>query len=363
MTEGLYQAKKLIDGAKNILVLTSQNSNIDSLASAVSLSYTLNNKGKIVNLHPHAIPQKYALLFPQTANPNRFVISIKGKEISELYYEKEKQILKIFLSPRGKKITKDDIIFDDFQKLSETEPDLLITIGIDRLERLGDFYEKNFKLFYQTTILNIDNQTTNNKFGNINLISENLPMALISNQLLELLQGQIDQNIKTWILAGIIAFSKDNGFNQEIMDNVLELITPNIQYKELLNLFANNGSAQQLKILEIALKKIEFRRDKRLPSISLMKKDFQESGANARDLIFILKELTSNLLQFPSLLLLWESQDNQTTISGVFYSSKPYSGSKILEAFNGERKGKGIIFKSKNGKINDIKEKIMEIIF
>ncbi len=363
MTEGLYQAKKLLDDAKNILVLTPQNPGVDSLASAVSLSYTLNNKNKIVNLHPRSIPQNYASLFPQAANPNRFVISVKGKEISELYYEKENQILKIFLSPKGNKITKNDIKFDDFQESPKTESDLLITVGIENLEKLGDFYEENFKLFYQTPILNIDNQPTNNRFGNVNLISENLPTTLISNQLLELFPGPADQNIKTWILAGIIAFSKSRDSNQEITDSIFELITSNIRYKELLKFFAQNGSAQQLNVLEIALKKIEFRKEKQLPIISLTKKDFQESGANPRDLSFVLKGLTNNILRLPSLLLLWESESNENPVKGVFYSSKPFSSSKILEAFEGAAKGRGIIFKAKNGNINNVKEKIMEIIF
>ncbi|MBU1045608.1 hypothetical protein KJ616_00610 [Patescibacteria group bacterium] len=363
MTEGLYQAKKLLDSAKNILVLTPQNPGLDSLASAVSLSYTLNNKGKIVNLYPRTIPQNYALLFPQTLNPSRFVISIKGKEISELYYEKENQILKISLSPKGSKITKDDINFDDFQELPKTDSDLLITVGIENLEILEDFYEENFKLFYQTPILNIDNRPINNRFGNINLVSENLPMTLISNQLLDLLPGPTDQNIKTWILAGIIAFSKDRGANQEIMNSVFDLITANIRYKELLKFFAKNESVRELNILEIALKKIEFRREKQLPVISLTKKDFQESGTNPKDLGFVLEELSNNILRLPSLLLLWESENNKTPVRGVFYSSKPYSSSKILEAFEGTAKGRAIIFKAENGNINEIKEKIMEIIF
>ncbi|MCX6738042.1 MAG: hypothetical protein NTY11_01315, partial [Candidatus Parcubacteria bacterium] len=337
MTDGLYQAKKFLEDAKNILVLTSQNPSIDSFASAVSLSYTLNNKGKIVNLRPKQTPQNYSSLFPQTINSNRFVISIKSKEISELYYEKENQLLKIFLSPKDNKINKNDIIFDDLQEIPETESDLLVTIGIENLEKLGDFYEKNFKLFYQTPILNIDNQESNNRFGNVNLISEDLPITLIFNQIIELLQFPTDQNIRTWILAGIIAFSKDKEKenSQEITNNILDLITSDIRYKELLSLFTKNENPNQIKLLETALKKIEFNREKQLPIICLTKTDFNNSNTDPKDLSFILKELTNNILRLPSLLLLWESKDRQNLIKGVFYSSKPYSSNRILETFKG----------------------------
>ncbi|PIS34838.1 MAG: hypothetical protein COT37_00525 [Parcubacteria group bacterium CG08_land_8_20_14_0_20_43_9] len=363
MIEGLDQAKKLLDASKRVLILTPQNPGVDSFASAVSLSYTLNNKGKVVNLHPRNIPQNYAPLFPKPTNPSRFVITVRGKEISELYYEKENQILKIFLSPKDNKINKDDINFDDFQELPETESDLLITIGVENLEKLGNFYEKNFKLFYQTPILNIDNQITNSRFGNVNLIAGNLPMALISNRLIELLQDPTDSNTKTWILAGIIAFSRDKEINQEITSSVFGLISSNIHYKELLKFFAKDKDSRQLKLLETALRKIEFRREKQLPIICLTKKDFQESGARPKDLGFILKELTGNILQLPTLLLLWENENRQNPVMGVFYSPKPYSSGKILETFDGETKGKGIIFKTENGNMNDVKEKVMEVIF
>lgn len=363
MTDGLYQAKKLLEDSKNILVLTSQNPSIDSFASAISLSYTLNNKGKIVNLRPRQIPQNYSSLFPQAINPNRFVISIKSKEISELYYEKENQVLKIFLSPRGNKINKDDIIFDDFQEMPETESDLLVTIGIENLEELGDFYEKNFKLFYQTPILNIDNQKSNNRFGNVNLVSEELPITLIFNQIIELLKIPADQNIRTWILAGIIASSKDKENNQEITSSIFDLITSDVRFKELLSFFIKNEKLNQVKLLETALEKIELHEKKRLPIICLVKKDFENSNTNPKDLNFVLKELTNNVLRLPSLLLLWESQDKENLIKGVFYSSKPYSSNKILEIFGGKTKGKGIIFSSNSGNINDVKEKIIEIIF
>lgn len=365
MTDGLYQAKKLLEDSKNVLVLTSQNPSIDSFASAISLSYTLNNKGKVVNLQPRETPQNYSSLFPQTINSNRFVISIKSKEISELYYEKENQLLKIFLSPKDNKIDKNDIIFDDLQEIPETESDLLITIGIENLEKLDDFYEKNFKLFYQTPILNIDNQQSNNRFGNVNLISENLPITLIFNQIIELLQLPIDQNIRTWILAGIIDFSKNRDIenNQEITNNILDLITSDIRYKELLDLFIKNENPNQVKLLEAALKKIEFNSTKRLPIICLTRMDFNNSNTDPKDLSFILKELTNDILQLPSLLLLWESGDNKNSIKGVFYSSKPYSNNRILETFKGEQKGKGIIFNANSGNINNVKEKITEIIF
>ncbi|MCX6738239.1 MAG: hypothetical protein NTY11_02395, partial [Candidatus Parcubacteria bacterium] len=75
------------------------------------------------------------------------------------------------------------------------------------------------------------------------------------------------------------------------------------------------------------------------------------------------KELTNNILRLPSLLLLWESKDRQNLIKGVFYSSKPYSSNRILETFKGEKKGKGIIFNTNSGNIDNVKEKITEIIF
>lgn len=362
--EGLFQAKKLIDDAESVFVLASKNSGIDSLGSALSLSYILNNMGKIVNFFPEQIPKKYSPLLPSKAIPEEFVISVKGKEISELYYEKENQILNIFLSSKNAKIKKQDIKFTTPQERNAThqESDLLITVGIERLEDLGDFYEKNFKFFYQTPILNVDNKLLNNKFGNINLIFDNLPIAVILIKLISAFQKEPNENIKTWLMAGIIEFSQKREINREILESISDLTRKNLNYQKIINFFNTKKESSPTRLLEIALEKLALFKSVHLPFIYITKKDFENSGSTPKDLGFILEELTNKFFRFSSFLLLWETNTPNNDIKGVFYSLNNNSVKKISDHFNGERKGKGIIFNTREGNIGEAKIRLIKVL-
>ncbi len=361
--QGLFQAKKLIDNARDVLILTSENPEVDSLGSALSLSYILNNAGKVVNFFPKKIPKNYVPLFPEKIIPEKFVISVRGKEISELYYEKENQILNIFLSSRNDKIQEEDIGFRDLsaKKDINQESDLLITVGIERLEQLGDFYEKNFKLFYQSPILNIDNKSLNNKFGNINLISDNMPIAAASAKLISAFNIKMNQDIRTWLLAGIIEFSQTKKTNQGILEIAFNLCENNINYQKIIEFFISAGERFQTKLLETVLRKIKLDSNKYLPVVCLTKKDFKNSDSAPKNLGSILDQLTNNFFHLPSLLLLWES-NSVNNVRGVFYSPNIKTVMKIAQQFKGEIKAKGTIFSMKEQDISRAKERLMEIV-
>ncbi len=362
--EGLFQAKKLIDDARSVFILTSKNSGVDSLGSALSLSYTLNNVGKIVNFFPEQIPKKYSPLLPPKAIPEEFVISVKGKEISELYYEKENQILNIFLCSKNDKIQKQDIKFTAPQErdAARQESDLLITVGIERLEELDDFYEKNFKFFYQTPILNLDNKPLNNKFGNINLIFNDLPIAVISAKLINAFKKEPGDNIKTWLLAGIIEFSQKREINQEVLESISDLTRADLNYQKIINFFNAKEESKQTKLLEIALKKLELFKSQQLPFIYITKNDFEKSNSAPKDLGFVLEQLINKFFCFPSFLLLWEANAPNNDIRGVFYSSNNNAVKKISDRFGGETKGKGVLFVIKERNIDNAKERVLEVI-
>jgi|AntAceMinimDraft_16_1070373.scaffolds.fasta_scaffold05589_4 nanoRNase/pAp phosphatase (c-di-AMP/oligoRNAs hydrolase) len=361
--EGLFQAKKLIDNAESVMVLAPKHPSVDSLASALSLSYSLNNLGKIVNFFPKKIPSAYSQIFPDKPLPEKFLISVKGKEISELYYEKENQILNIFLSSKNDKIEREDIkCVDQQQDKLRKKTDLLITIGVERLDKLGNFYEKNFKLFYQTPILNIDNKSLNNKFGNINLVVENLPMSLISAKIINAFNKKSDKNIKMWLLSGIIEFSQKEKNGQNFTEDISSLTDANLNYGKIIDFFTQDEEKNQTRLLEIVLKKIEFCNKKQLPLVYITQADFENSNTTPKDLSFVLKQLINNFFHFSSLIILWESISSYKNIRGVFYSSHNNELTDVSNSFRGIRKNNGIIFNTKEQNINNVKEKLLKTI-
>jgi hypothetical protein len=181
--ENFTETKQTISEAKNIYLIPSKEP--EAIAATMALFYTLKELGKNVNLLIETLPENLKFLTPSAdfiSYPKNFVISIPNKlaNVSQVFYEKKDDALKIHLTIENGIIKKDDLSF----YFSEAKPDLIITIGIlDYQTRLKDMDAFGFLL--DSPVLNIDNSAENKKFGKINLI-ENKPlfetiMYLINN--------------------------------------------------------------------------------------------------------------------------------------------------------------------------------------
>jgi len=190
--ENLQESKNLIADSKNIYLVPDENP--EAITSALSLFYSLNDLDKKVNLIIENIPENLKFLTPSLdfiSYPKNFIISIPSKtaDISQISYEKNEEAVKIFLTLEKGKINKDDISL----YLSESKPDLVITLGIkDYSEQLkGRLNDSGFLL--DAPVLNIDslisseqnNMQKNKKFGKINIVEEKplleITMRLINN--------------------------------------------------------------------------------------------------------------------------------------------------------------------------------------
>lgn len=357
--EELNQAKEIIAESQNILIIFPKTPDFDQLGTAVSLFYTLKKSGKLVNHLPKTLPANYPLLFQKYSLPKSFVITIKGREVSELYYEKQSQLLKIFLTLKNGDISKDNLKIAPKEETSQ-EPDLVVTLGLQNLEQLGQFYEKNFKLFYQTSILNIDNQTANSRFGKINLIAKKQPLCLVLKQLFVLANYKLDNQVRLWLLAGIIGYLEKNNSSLESrhLINIFDLLGPEIDYQKLIAVFCQEENNQS-QLLERAFRKIELLKDRDLPVITLKKEHFEQTQTRPKDLGFVLLKLIKQGLRFPRLLLLWESFSNPY-VQAVFYSNQEELNQKIKANFNAEQRGKGLIFDTKKRGLEEAKKQVVE---
>jgi len=175
---------EIINQSKNIYLIPSQEP--EAICSALALFYTLKELGKNVNIIIDALPESLKFLSPSLdfiSYPKNFVISVPNSiaNISQVYYEKNDQALKIHLTSENGIIKKDNISF----YYSETKPDLVITLGIrDYVQELSQKLD-SFGFLIDSPILNIDNKTDNKNFGKINLIEDKplleLVMSLINS--------------------------------------------------------------------------------------------------------------------------------------------------------------------------------------
>jgi len=209
--ENYSRAKKLIKESQNIYIFPSQDFRADSFPASVTLFYALKKLNKRVNLILTEIPKEFHFLAENlqiNPLPQDFVISIKEKEakVSQVFYEKMENELKIYLRTKRGTLNEKNVYFEnqnlnpvrDFENKIKAQlvgnisngvnqnglfpqSDLLITLGIENLQRLGNNFQENLPL-----ILNIDNQIENENFGKI-ILKEN-PSVSLSDIILKLLR-------------------------------------------------------------------------------------------------------------------------------------------------------------------------------
>lgn len=304
----LKEAKNLIENSQNIFIFLSK-SGQKSLGAVLSLFYTLKKIGKNVNFYFPETPKKFQFL----TNPplKNFTISIggAGKEISQMGYEKNTDSLKIHLFLSKGEIDEKDISLTKNLAESLLKPDLLITLGIQKKENLGN-YLKEPGLFDSCTILNIDNQISNENFGQVNLIESSFSLADIINELIR-----------------------------------------ELREKEIL-------PSSKIQFFNLFLEKVDYLEEKDLSLALLFKKDFEDSKASLRDLGFLLERLKF-IGKLPKLLILAEGQNS---IFGIFHSETQILNKKILENFKGESKGDGVLFFLQEPSLSLAKEKVIKAL-
>ncbi|HPO11239.1 MAG TPA: hypothetical protein PLM63_01495 [bacterium] len=232
----LDQIFRIINENSKILILTDSIFNFDKIAASLSFGLFTQILGKNTIIYfKNTIEEKYKFLngFELIKNnidiENNLTIAISTKDIKakELSYEQKEDRIEIYLTPeKNKKFTKEDVSIIDNQNLF----DLIITIGVENIEKIGEFYNSNIEFFKDTPIINIDNNIANERFGQINLIEPQyssiceLMFDLITMYKSEL----IDEKIATNILAGIIYKNKKLNL-QKLSSNTVEAISALIE--------------------------------------------------------------------------------------------------------------------------------------
>jgi len=322
--ENYEQAKKLIQESKSIHILPAQNLRADSFSASVALFYALKKLDKKVDLILDNIPSELRFLsqsFQRNSSLQDFTISIKEKEtkVSQVSYEKIENELKIYLKTSdGRMIRKEDVYFENDNFVQDklfSDSDLLITLGVKSFTEIEDNFQNNF-----SNILNIDNQIENTEFGGINL--KERPDIMLSDIIVKLLRTIRQDD-----------YEKNN-------------------YLE----------SPQSFLFEKILKKIKIKGKENIACIILENKDFEETNSQSSDLPFSLTKLKNEFPAIKDFLILWQEKDFPIITKCIFYSPNNILGEKILERFEGEQKGNGILFFVREEYIPEARDKILKII-
>jgi len=390
--------KKLISDSVNICIIPSQINEPESLVSALALFYTLKQLNKNVNLIIDEFPEKLNFLVPSLdfiTSPKNFVMSIPKEvaDISQIYYEKNENNLKIHLVTNKGRLKKEDISF----YFADTNPDLVITLGIKDLQFELSNKLDSYGFILNAPVVNIDSSTSpttssstlinmneNKKFGQINLIEKKSLSEIILNLIESIDENLIEKNISSCILAGLIIYYKNfksSETNSKIFEIVANLIKHNADYHKI-NTEINKMTEKEINFLNNIFSELQknssfsINLNKGLRNNSydgsfavLSSDDFKNFGENEAN--FVVEKIKTMGLE-NDLLVLWPSHASLPTIKGFFYSKKQNLINRIfsinentnneMENFKTVVKNDWLFLSVPGEDANSTKEKIIKLL-
>jgi len=353
------EIKQLLGASSKILLVCDKNrSNFDYLAAASSLFYTLKKIGKVVNCYPQEIASSFPISSEDMQGMKNFVLTINNNSgaISDIYYQKGAKELKLYFTFANGELKTDDIHFSAVDS-QETEPDIIITLGIGYLESLEDFYEENFKFFSQKPILNIDNNPTNQEFGKINIIEENASFSEMALDLIRSINREVaDQKIATNLFWGMVHFYKDRPLSDYALKSLIYLKNKGAEIKKIPSLVMTNLSEEQKQLASFILSHLEFNKKAKMPIIMLPK---GTPSLKEKDVLWIIGFLRGQGIFLPAFLLLWETE---SAVGGIMYSMDEYKIKKLASSLKGQRKDNKFMFYCGGQNIQKVFENILKFL-
>lgn len=261
-----------IEKADKILILFPHTKDEDSLAASLSFLLFLEGLNKTVEVvkikaeddtdyHDKSLSflPNFDEIDSELKNLKNFIVSlnIKDSKINKIKYSVDENYLNFIISPATGTFSPEDLHL----QAGSFKYDLIINFALPDLESLGKVYDDNVEFFYKTTIINIDNSSSNEDYGQINFIDLNsvsiseIAYYLIKNYRKEI----ITEDIATCLLAGII--KKTNNFktknlNPKTLLASSELISLGARREEIIKNIFYSKNMSSLKLWGEVLKNL-----------------------------------------------------------------------------------------------------------
>ncbi|MEK7173162.1 MAG: hypothetical protein AAB723_00270 [Patescibacteria group bacterium] len=226
-------------------------------------------------------------------------------------------------------------------------------------------------------LVNIDNQISNNQYGNLNLTEERPPS--LSELTLDIISF-LDENenlfttaVASALLSGLLSdfsLAPPASPKQPLATSTIQkigfLIDQGADLKAIAHQVCQSEAGpleeRALGLCAKVLSKINIS-ERRSAGWALLEKEiFEATNSSPKDLPFTLKKLASGMFPFQSFFLLWEQHNSPIETQGIFYSPVAQQLDRITANFNGWQKGQGVLFKTTETNLLNIKNKILEIL-
>ncbi|MBN1331815.1 hypothetical protein JW978_02925 [Candidatus Dojkabacteria bacterium] len=258
--------KEIIRKAKKILITTKTDADFDHLAACISLAHTLNQKDRKISL---AIPaDKYSKqifdLFPtgdlkiiQKNDPDSFILSLPKDDaiVKDVKWKEEEGNIEIYITTEKGSIPTDRVTMQPHR----TRFDLLITIDVDKLEEIGEFYKKNAPIFTKNKIISIARAVKD--FAGQNFIKNNISSCANVFEFIVENTDIPDEGIVTDLLAGLLW--KTNGLRYDSKGTTSSLlglfIKENADFQTASKKAFQNTDLSDIRLIDTVLKNLSIK--------------------------------------------------------------------------------------------------------
>lgn len=350
----LEEAVHLLEKSKRVLLAFPLSPTVDTLAASAFLAGRLQKIGKEISVSKidekapgrDFLPLDTLLQAPSLARDLLISIDTKASPVGELRYEKDDAALTIILSPKESSILASSI------KIKEGQPkaDCIVTLGLLRLENLGELFEKNPHLFFETPIIALDMSLAHDHHGEVNLIDQGASsITEIAWRVASSLSSEpFSQNEATLILAGIIS-NTTNFLDGKVTPDTLSLAAECISRGGDRNLILKHvGHKDDPSLIQLWGRAAIRSRVLQNPPLFLSvitADDFAKSGGNTGMIHHVMHHLEEQMQAPRLMLLLWQDPEAKT-VSAAFRSRDETLLRAISHAAEGHIKN-GVFFTKK----------------
>ncbi|MFA4937412.1 MAG: DHH family phosphoesterase [Patescibacteria group bacterium] len=337
------QLLEIINKSKHILITFSPSRSGDALGSSLALASFLEQQGKQVDVvvSNWQLPGIYRFLpnvkqiKNQLASLRKFIVSLdlSTNKLEDLSYSVENNRLHIYLTPKSGTFTASDLT----TRSTNFMYDIIIVLDSPDLESLGEIYHNNTDFFYQTTIINIDHNTANEHFGQLNIVDFNtastaeIVFRLLKNLHLNHITADIATNLYTGLSSATKSF-KTSTVTPETLSHAAELIGLGARREEIVTHLYRTKTLPMLRLWGRALARLKSDSSRRLVWLLLQPDDFIKSGASEEDLPGIIDELVTTTPEAGVIVLFYEKKPGETCL--LVQTNPGRNAADLLKPFN-----------------------------
>ncbi len=333
------QFEKILNSSENILIVLPENPSGDEIGSGFGLAHLLEKVGLNVTVafsDPNHCLDLYSFLpkpkkiINSLAGSRDFVITFKTKhnKITNVETVETDSELTIKVTPEHGIIDSRDFSFG----LASFPYDLMITVGLDNKESSGAIYKDMPDIFFDIPIVNIDNKSSNENIGQLNIVK--LASSSISEVILSLFEDEFKNilsfKISQCFLTGI-TIATDSFRSQKTTPKALSYAGNMIesgadQQKIVTNLYKTQPIGF-IKLWGCALKKLQETSDGMIVTTTLSKDDFKKTNTGVQYLSKLIEKIKQNQVSGKIFVVIYEMENE---IKAIVDTSKTGTLTKEL---------------------------------